>query len=100
MKGTIYAIRDHFLVVLALISADLILKAVLHFGTSLLDAETIEEISYILAKFLVGVVLIFSIVSCLELFLHGLKNLWTTFNRLFRPTKQTSSLAVQNSESQ
>ena len=99
MRGTIYAIRDHFLIVLALIVADLALKGVPHLGRSLLDSDAVDALGYILRWFLVGVVLIFTVFSCLELLLNGVKSLTVTFNRLFRPSpNETVELSVQNEE--
>jgi hypothetical protein len=51
--GTLLAIRDHFLILLCLIVADLVLKGVLHAGQHQFDPTVVVRIDTILSWFLV-----------------------------------------------
>ena len=80
---TLSAIRNHFLILLSLILADIGLKLVLHVSGQSIDEDAVKYINAILSTFLVFVVFIFTLFAGTELVLYALKNILETVTRLF-----------------
>ncbi len=96
-KDTIYAIANHFLILLCLIAGELILKGILHPSQQVLGPITVSRIDSILSYFLIFIVLIFTLFSSAELILHAAKSAAETAMRLF-PKTITSKSATQEQD--
>ena len=95
-KETLYSIRDHFLILLCLIVADVLLKGIVRIQ-HLLDPVTAPRVDQILSYFLTFIVLIFALFGGAELALHAFKSMRDTALQLFlKPRTQSSVTDVQN----
>ena len=98
-KDTLHSIRDHFLILLSLILADVALKAVLKFQ-SLLDEVTVNRLNAILSYFLISITVIFALFASVELTLHAIKSVRDTASRLFPKTADPQIVSKVSGEQQ